>query len=189
MKFPRVHLFVDAKCPALVSGKITGWAAPSKLVAMLGIRDVQFAPDGSSAAGALRSWREGYELSSPEIQIIIEGELMSGLLLGLGDHIRDVYCFADKDAMDRAETFSRLCEHHRAFQQSVSRAEDCFDALHVALSQVDPDLEDPDTCASVEIVAELGLGDAPSMPGVLVELAGRYAAELAPAKSQERRAA
>ncbi len=189
MKFPRVHLFVDAKCPALVSGKITGWAAPSKLVAMLSAGDAQLAPEGSSSAGTLRTWRGSYEPSSPEVQLIIEGELTAGLLLGLGDHIRDVYCFSNKGAMDQAETFARLCEHHRAFQQSVSRAEDCFDALHVALSEIDPDFEDLDTCASVEIVAELGLGDVPSLPGALVELADRYAAELAPAKAQERKAA
>lgn len=189
MKFPPVHIFVDAQCPALVSGKITGWAAPSKLVAMLGTRNVQFAPDGSSPAETLRSWRKEYGSSSPEIQIIIEGELTSGLLLGLGDHIKDVYCFADKDAMDQAETFAQVCEHHRAFQQSVSRAEDYFEVLHRALSEIDPDAEELDTCAAVEIVAELGLGDVPSMPEVLVKLAGRYAEEFSPAKSQERKAA
>ena len=44
MKFPRVHVFVDSNCPALLSGKISSWVAPSKLVAMLSPKNTQFSP-------------------------------------------------------------------------------------------------------------------------------------------------
>jgi hypothetical protein len=189
MKFPRVHLFVDAKCPALVSGKITGWAAPSKLVAMIGTGDVQRAPDGSSPAGALRWWREGCEPSPPEVQIIIEGELMAGLLLGLGEHVRDIYYFADKEAMDKAETFERIYTQYRDFQSLICEAVKAFEGLDAELSKLDPEYKDLNLSGSMEIVAELDLGDSPSIPGLLFELADRYAAELSPAKSLELKAA
>jgi len=189
MKFPRVHLFVDAKCPALVSGKITGWAAPSKLVAILSPENTQHSPDGGSAAKALRQGRMQHKAATREVQIIIEGELMSGLLLGLGDHIWDVYYFADRGAMDKAETFERLSTLYRAFQQLVIQVESEFDTLHTELSEIVPEHERLDTFGAIEIVNELGLGDIPNTPELLIELADRYAAELAPAKSLELKAA
>jgi hypothetical protein len=189
MKFPRAHVFVDSNCPALLSGKISSWVAPSKLVAMLSPKNTQFSPQGAAAASALRWWRAYREIRTPEVQIIIEGELMTGLALGLGNYIRDIYYFANQEAMDKAEAFERLHLQHCTFVRSVTKSEEVFESLYTALSEMAPSHEGLDTSASVEIAAELGLGEPPNIPNVLAELADRCATNLSRTQSQQRKAA
>jgi hypothetical protein len=189
MKFPRIHVFVDSNCPALLSGKVSAWVAPSRLVAMLSPKSTQFSPAGASSASALRWWRAERELRTPEVQIIIEGELMSGLMLGLGDYIRDIYYLADQEAICQIEAFERIHLQHCTFLRSVIKAEEAFDSLYTALSEKDPNHEGLDTSASVEIAAELDLSESPSIPNVLAELADRCAADLSKLACKERKAA
>jgi len=114
---------------------------------------------------------------------------MTGLALGLGDYIRDIYYFANQDAIEKAEAFQRLHLQHCAFVRSVTKSEEVFESLYTALSEIAPYHEGLDTSASVEIAGELGLGEPPNIPNVLAELAERCATNLSPTQSQQRKAA
>ena len=158
MNFPRFHVFVDAECPALTSGRITSLVAPSKLVAMLSPQSTQYAPLGSESSKILRSWHTRHEDTAPEVQIVIEGELMSGLLLGLGGHIKGIYRFADADALSRADLFAELDAHFDDFSCAVSQASDVFDNIVATLERIDPDGEGLDSSVSAEAEAQLSGG-------------------------------
>lgn len=188
MNFPRFHVFVDAECPALTSGKISSWVAPSKLVAMISPQSTQYAPLGSESSKILRSWHTRHEDTGPEVQIVIEGELMSGLLLGLGGHIKGIYRFADADALSRADLFAELDAHFDHFSYVVSQASDVFDDIVVTLEQIDPDGEDLDSSVSAEAEAQLSGGHS-AISEAMDRIAERLSIGFSSALSDQKKAA
>jgi len=155
MNFPRFHVFVDAECPALTSGKITSWVSPSKLVAMISPRSSQNAPPGSESARIIRSWRTRHEAIRPEVQIVIEGELMTGFLLGLKEYITDVYQFDDSQAVIQADFFAQLDEDLDDLSCAVNQASDALDKFIWHLEKIDPETVGLDTSVPQEAEAQL----------------------------------
>ena len=155
MNFPRFHVFVDAECPSLTSGKITSLVAPSKLVAMLGPQSNSYLIPGGQASRTIREWRKRDEGNAPEVQIVIEGELMTGLLLALGGYITDIYQFDDDQADDKADLFAELDEHFGNFLCAVAQASDSLDHVVWGLEEIDPEGADLDTSVPQEAEAHL----------------------------------
>jgi hypothetical protein len=155
MNFPRFHVFVDAECPALTSGKITSWVAPSKLVAMISSKSTPNLIPGGEASTIIREWRRRDEGNEPEVQIVIEGDLMTGFLLRFKDHITDIYQFDDAQAIDEADSFARLDSDFDDYICAVNQASDALDKLVWRLEEIDPETMGLDISAFHEAEAHL----------------------------------
>lgn len=179
MNFPRVHLFVDPACPALTSGKITLWAKPARLVAMISPQNHQVSPPGASAVKAIHSWRKRDRYGMPEVQLILEGELMSGLVLGLGPYITGVYRFKDAQSMARAEAFEQIDDLLDEFGSAVSEATETLRQVVSALEEIDPMGSRLDIDTAEEIAAELDASDHSVLIPEIKALAESFAADYA----------
>ncbi len=188
MNFPRFHVFVDASCPALTSGKISSWVAPSKLVAMVSPQSTQYSPAGSEAAKIIRGCRTRHAIRKPEVQIIIEGELMTGLLLGLGDYILDVYRFGNVAAMHQADLFEQLDGQFDAFSYAVSQATDEFDNIISTIEQIDPGREGLDTSMVDEAAVQVSGGHS-AIAEAMDQIAERFASDFLSGSLDEKQAA
>jgi len=173
MNFPRFHVFVDAGCPALTSGKITSWVAPSKLVAMISPKSSQNVPPGSESARIIRSWRTRHGAIQPEVQIVIEGELMTGFLLGLKEYITDVYQFDNSQAVIQADLFAQLDEDLNDFSCAVSQASDALDNFIWHLKEIDPESAYLDTSVPQEAEAHL-FGGSSAVSEAIDRIAERF---------------
>ena len=179
MTFPRVHIFVDPTCPALTSGKITLWAKPATLVTMISPLNLQVAPLGASAAKAIHSWRKKDAYGMPEVQLIIEGELMSGLVLGLGPYITGVYRFKDAQSMARAEAFEQIDDLLYEFGSAVSESTETLRRVVSAIEHLDPLSSRLDVDTAEEIAAELGASDHSVLMPEIKALAESFATDYA----------
>lgn len=183
MSFPRVHLFVDSSCPALISGNITGWTQPAKLVAMIGPYNRQVSPLGSTAARAIHSWHklahERHQRSKPEVELIIEGELPLLLVLGLGHYITGVYRFADAQSMQRAEEFEQINEYLEDFSSAVSRVSTALSNAVSGINELNTAGESLDISVTEEIDAELHASDSSALAQAMQELAAGFAVDYA----------
>jgi hypothetical protein len=186
MNFPRFHVFVDADCLALTSGKITSLVAPSKLVAMLTSQSTSYLIPGSEASTIIREWRKRDEGREPEVQIVIEGELMTGFLLLFREHIHDIYQFENARAIAQADHFARLDSDFDDFICAVNQASDALDKLVWRLEDINPETLDLDISALHEAEAKLSGGHA-AVSEAIDHIAERFVFKpsLGPAKDKK----
>jgi len=154
MKFPRTHLFVDKKCPALVSGRISLLAAPSMIVGIISTRDKQLSPPGAEPAWVIRSLRDPHCGGAPEIdevQIVLEGEIQSGLILLLSEYIKDVLCFESEKSLEKAERLADVQKRYEYFKETCEFGRNEFIEIIERLEEICPSLKSTEDAVSDEI--------------------------------------
>ena len=161
MKFPRVHVFIDASCPALTSGKLSIWAKPAKLISLISPTNENLSPDGAEAAKSIRWWRSRQTPRRAEVQMILEGDISTGLMTGLGNHILDTLRFVDDEAIFKAELFAQLVEDTIDFEESARSAAVAFESFHETLFEIDPGGDHAEASLLQELDAMLN-GNSPS---------------------------
>jgi hypothetical protein len=174
MRFPRTHLFVDANCPALVSGKLSTWAKPATLVSVIGHRNQQLSPPGAAAALAMHSWRTRHDPEQAVVQVLIEGGLSMNLMLALGESIVSTIVFADMEQIEQAETFAELVDYASDFEASVRGAQAAYESFLETLFHLNPSSD----CYDGDILEEVEAMTTSDQPSRLLEALDQLAENL-----------
>ncbi len=145
MDHPRIHLFVDAKCPALLKGHLTQWAKPGSLLAVIGPNDDQYAPEDAEEVATIRQQRSSYRNPLAEVHIIVEGKLSSSLLIGLGESVLDIIYIKDEDDSEATYQIAETIKDGQRVLRAYESLVDCNEAFLQQFNLVTEELDyDPD---------------------------------------------
>ena len=135
MNYPRTHIFVDEKCPALAQEHLATWARPGKLTCVIRPGNTNLNAEDADQVRAIRDVRDLYEFTTPEVHIIIDGLPSSNLWFALSGFMRDVIYVKDKKISAQIDMISDAIGRLGDLQTAHDHLEDAGDILIHTLNE------------------------------------------------------
>jgi hypothetical protein len=135
MNYPRTHIFVDEKCPALAQEHLATWAKPGTLICVIRPGETNLKAEDGYQVRAIRDVRDLYEFTTPEAQIIIEGLPSSNLWFALSSFVRDVIYVKDEKVSAQIEVIFDSIARLDDLEAAHNNLEDAGDALIYSLNE------------------------------------------------------
>jgi hypothetical protein len=135
MNYPRIHIFVDEKCPALAQVHLATWAKPGMLTCVIRPGETNLKAEDAYQVRAIRDVRDLYEFTTPEAHIIIEGLPSSNLWFALSSFVREVIYVKDEKVSAQIEVIFDAIARLDDLEAAHNNLEDAGDALIYSLNE------------------------------------------------------
>jgi hypothetical protein len=135
MNYPRTHIFVDEKCPALAQEHLATWAKPGTLICVIRPGETNLKAEDAYQVRAIRDVRDLYEFTKREVHIIVEGLPSSNLWFGLSSFVRDVIYVKDEKVSAQIDMISDAIGRLGDLQTAHDHLEDAGDILIHTLNE------------------------------------------------------
>jgi hypothetical protein len=141
MNYPRTHIFVDEKCPALAQEHLATWAKPGTLTCVIRPGETNLKAEDAYQVRAIRDVRDLYEFTKREVHIIVEGLPSSNLLFGLSSFVRDVIYVKDEKVNAQIEVIFSAIDRLDDLQAAHNHLNEASDALIYSLNEAVENLD------------------------------------------------